>query len=537
MLKTIIKLPDGIEISSGKIMGVAIQSCTITECVNSGEELTLGSTCAASLEATLLIDGGDLNIVAGDEVTVYKQDGDNAPVPAGVFILERPTRTTANTMKVTGYDRVSKLDKELSVWLSGLKEWPYSLTIFAGMVCKACGLNFKASSVPNGDFQVQQFTRSTVTGRQIMQWLGEICGRFCRATPGGDIEFAWYTDSGKTITTCGEPYYFQNSLSYENYQTAKVDTVHLRLANSNDGALWPDAEGVNSYIITGNPILSTKINEDLLPVLANIQAAVADVAYTPCKVSIPANMDIRAGNTVRIVDKNGKSITAYVMTKTQTGQKDTLECTGNRNRNTTTTANNKSAAERAAEANGYADASAKSAAQAAVDSQTQMQLFKKLTDDGNIHGLFMKDGQMYINTAYLAAGIIASADGTVKIDLANNFVTIDGERYGYKTQLKLSSSGLEGYGENSVGDMEHVLSFNLGVGGRPTGISNNAWMENVGLLIAAVSGTLTLGTSEASTEVYGDTVHIDSPIGNVKILGKSVSWKPIGDGTYTLIGQ
>lgn len=537
MLKTIIKLPDGIEISSGKIMGVAIQSCTITECVNSGEELTLGSTCAASLEATLLIDGGDLNIVAGDEVTVYKQDGDNAPVRVGVFILERPTRTTANTMKLTGYDRVSKLDKDLFAWLSGLKEWPYSLTSFAGMVCSACGLNFKASSVPNGDFQVQQFTRSTVTGRQIMQWLGEICGRFCRATPGGDIEFAWYTDSGKTITTCGEPYYFQNSLSYENYQTAKVDTVHLRLANSNDGALWPDAEGVNSYIITGNPILSTKINEDLLPVLANIQAAVADVAYTPCKVSIPANMDIRAGNTVRIVDKNGKSITAYVMTKTQTGQKDTLECTGNRERNSSAAANNKTAAERAAEANGYADASAKDAARAAVDSQTQMQLFKKLTDDGNIHGLFMKDGQMYINTAYLAAGIIASADGTVKIDLANNFVTIDGERYGYKTQLKLSSSGLEGYGENSAGDMEHVLSFNLGVGGGPTGISNNAWMENVGLLIAAVSGTLTLGTSEASTEVYGDTVHIDSPIGNVKILGKSVSWKPIGDGTYTLIGQ
>lgn len=397
MLRTIIKLPDGTEISSGANHKNAIQSATLTECVNSGEDLILGSACSNALEVTLFTPDGGLSLEAGAEVAVYKEDG-AARKDVGVFILEKPTRPTANTMKVTGYDRVSKLDKDLSAWLSGLKEWPYPLTTFAGMVCDACGLEYKPSAVINGDFPVQQFTRSTVTGRQIMQWLGEICARFCRATPDGKIEFAWYADSGKAITTGGEIYYFQNGLSYEDYETAKVDAVQLRLANSNDGALWPEAVGaVNSYIITGNAILNLQITESLRPVLANIQAAIADVSYTPCKVSIPANMDIRAGNTVRITDKNGKNITAYVMTKTQTGQKDTLECTGNRMRNTSAAVNNKTAAEKAAEANSYADAAAKNAAQSAVDKQTQEDIFNKLTNNGQIQGIYIKDGKWYIN--------------------------------------------------------------------------------------------------------------------------------------------
>ena len=119
-------------------------------------------------------------------------------------MLEKPTRPSANTMKITGYDRVSKLDKDLTAWLSGLAGWPYTLTTFAGMVCSACGLTFKASAVPNGDFLIYQFNRTSVTGRQLMQWLGEICARFCRATADGEIEFAWYTDSGKTISPNGE---------------------------------------------------------------------------------------------------------------------------------------------------------------------------------------------------------------------------------------------------------------------------------------------------------------------------------------------
>ena len=419
MLKTIITLPDGTEISSGKVSANVIQSVTLTHCVNNGEELTLGSACANALEATLFTPKGGLTIEAGTEVAVHKEDPTGARTQVGIFMLEKPTRPSANTMKITGYDRVSKLDKDLTAWLSGLAGWPYTLTAFAGMVCSACGLTFKASAVPNGDFLIYQFSRTSVTGRQLMQWLGEICARFCRATADGEIEFAWYTDSGKTISSNGERYYFQNGLTYEDFSTAAIDAVQIRLADSENGALWPAAaDGANSYIITGNPILISRVTEELEPVLANIKAALAGVRYTPCKVSTPAVMDIHAGNTVQITDKNGKTITAYVMTKTQTGQKETLECTGSRRRESSTAVNNQSTCGAAA-----------AAARNAFAGMTAEQMFNKLTDNGKIKGIFSRGNVWVINADVaeitnlvadmITAGILRSKDGGVYIDLDN----------------------------------------------------------------------------------------------------------------------
>lgn len=50
-------------------------------------------------------------------------------------------------------------------------------------------------------------------------------------------------------------------------------------------------------------------------------------------------------------------------------------------------------------------------AKAAVDGQSQADIFNKLTNNGELQGLYMKDGQLYINASYLAAGVLASRDG------------------------------------------------------------------------------------------------------------------------------
>lgn len=400
MLKTIIVLPDGTEISSGTGVVNAIRSVTLTECVNRGEDLTIGSTCANALEATLITPNGELQIAAGTEVIVYKEDPAGTRVQVGVFVLEKPTRPTANTMKLSGYDRISKLDKDLTAWLSGLDGWPYTLTVFADMVCKACGLTYKESAVPNGDFLVHQFSRPAVTGRQIMQWLGEICARFCRATADGEIEFAWYEDSGKTIGPGGDVYYFQNGLSFEDYQVTAIDSVQIRLADSENGALWPAAgEGANSYIITGNLILNTRITEELESVISNIKAELEGVCYTPCKVSVPANTEIRAGSMVRIVDANGKQITTLVMSKTQKGQRDTLESTGSHRRDSVAATNSQQAL---------------STPEQMLDRMTAQQMFNQLSNGGQIKGIFMKNSRFVVNADHIEAGTLRA--DVVKLD-------------------------------------------------------------------------------------------------------------------------
>lgn len=342
MLKTLIVLPDGTELCSGTGAVNAIQSVAVTECVNDAQDLSLGSTCANTLEVKIITPNGGLNIAAGDEIAVYKVDEEGTRHPGGLFTVEKPTRPTANTMKLTGYDRVSWLDKDLTYWLAGLPDWPYSLYNLAEMVCGACGLTLANEEIPNGTYMVQKFAAEAITGRQLMKWIGQIAGRFCRATSEGMIEFAWYEAANvPSIGNAQGLYYFQNSLSQEDYTIAPIEKVQLQQGVEDVGTIYPNVEGeANTYRITGNYLLSASAAEELLPIAQTLYEQLKDVSYRPCKVSIPASLDIHAGNIVGITDRNGLSFTAYVMTKTTSGQKDTLECTGSHRLESTTAVNN-----------------------------------------------------------------------------------------------------------------------------------------------------------------------------------------------------
>lgn len=343
MLRNLMIFSDGTELFSGADQANAIQNVTLTQCVNSDEDLTLGSVCANMMEATILTPGGGLPLRAGDEVVLYQVDRDGQRCQIGIFILEKPTRPTANTMKLVGYDRVIKLDRDLTGWLAGLGEWPYSLLDFAHMVCAACDLELKNEGIPNGDFQVQAFSGEGITGRQLMQWIGQAAGRFCRAGADGQVELEWYENSGVQIRPGGQVYYFQNGLHYEDYRVAPVEKVQIRLTDSDVGAVYPDTAGeVNTYIISGNYLLTAADPLALKPLAQTLYEQLCHVSYTPCKVELPGETEVHPGQIVTITDRNGKGMTAYVMTKVRSGQRVTLECTGSPRRDSTTAVNNQS---------------------------------------------------------------------------------------------------------------------------------------------------------------------------------------------------
>ena len=73
---------------------------------------------------------------------------------------------------------------------------------------------------------------------------------------------------------------------------------------------------------------------------------------------------------------------------------------------------------KAASTQEYANAQANSAlssatqyADAAVANQTQTDIFNKLTNNGALKGIYMKDGELYINASYLLTGILTDGAG------------------------------------------------------------------------------------------------------------------------------
>lgn len=339
MLKNLIILPDGTEVFSGNARDNAIISCEFSQFVNDGAEMSIGSACCNELEVKLF--AKNLLINANDEIQYYKVSGNGNRTKIGVFHCEKPTVTGTGTYKFVAYDRVSWLDRDLTDWLSSLNGWPYKVKDFARMVCEACGLTLTTTTLPNGDYQIRKFSGSGVTGRMLMQWLGQITCRFIRANADGEIEFAWYSDKGKEITTRGEFAYFGGSLSYEDFKVAEIQKVQIQATDEDNGTVYPDGseEELNTYKITGNYLLTAETGDELKPVAQAIYEQLQGVTYTPCKVSIQATTEINAGDIVRITDRNGVTITTYVMSKINKGQKDTLECTGSYKRDSSTATN------------------------------------------------------------------------------------------------------------------------------------------------------------------------------------------------------
>lgn len=97
----------------------------------------------------------------------------------------------------------------------------------------------------------------------------------------------------------------------------------------------------------------------------------------------------------------------------------------------------KTVQEIASESSGKAQSNAQKyadkAAQSAVNSQSQTDVFNKLTNNGKSEGIFYKNGQLYINASYLAAGILKTLDETTfNLDISKNVLKIHGKTVSWK---------------------------------------------------------------------------------------------------------
>ncbi len=555
MIRNLIVLPDGSQLFSGE-SGAAIMDCTLTRTVSGNEELTVGAVCSAMLEFTL-IHPAAVRLTAGQEVTLFHVAADGSRYQVGVFCLEKPVRTGSDRCKVTAYDRVSKLDKDLNSWLKSRTE-NCALLEFARQVCSQCGLTLANETIPNGDLVVIPFSTGEVTGRQLMKWIGEAAGSFCRATPEGTLELAWYTpcaitlgpgaseeaqvwEEGGNVTVSSRSVkavddnlgsvaltspvlsltfdgnesaalsgiqqplqipWFQGSLELGDYRVAPVEAVQLQLS---DSALWPEAaEGANAYILSGNPILS-RADESVRKALQTVLDRLAGVGgYTPCRVSIPATGDILPGSMVTLTDTVGNTHTLPVMSMTRSGQKDTLECTGEARRDAPAVRNNKTIEQ---------------IAQQKVDALSQQDVFNKLTDNGKLQGLYIQDGKLYINAELvkiinLIADKLSSQKGNSLLNVSNAEINFSEDS---KSTLSLVNWGTGGV----IFAYEYDVSGSLDCAGTFSGRS--VYFQGDGGSPGSQMGIGIGSDGKPWMSLPG---------------GKSMklSWKDNGDGTYTLIG-
>lgn len=367
-MKHEIHLSDGAVISSGTGALPAVVSVSLTQWANQQEALTYGGVYADVLELELF---ATQDILQEGQAIELWQDG----AFVGKFYVQKPQRKSALRLRCAASDAICLLDKDLSAWFAALDGWPYTMGQLASLVCQECGIELAGVNFPGASLSVEGFSASRVTGRQILGWIAQAAGRFCRINALGQLEFQDYTptdlylgdredhlyrvensvlfldcpeitaslESGElslswdamstsaqgadvTLFLPRQCYYYQNTLTL-GQQTLPPEKVQLRKTQNDVGVLYPpDLGEAATYVVQGDPLLASASQQDLSNLARELYDTLQQHSYTPGKVTLPAGVSVMPGQVVKLCHQ-GKLHRLYVMKKTLTGHRVTLEST------------------------------------------------------------------------------------------------------------------------------------------------------------------------------------------------------------------
>lgn len=167
---------------------------------------------------------------------------------------------------------------------------------------------------------------------------------------------------------------------------------------------------------------------------------------------------------------------------------------------------------------------ASNAAKKAVDNQTHEDIFRKLTKDGAIQGIYVQDGKWYIN-AELAKIVNLIADH-VKSVMGNQTVEIDGGKLEFYIAgvlyAALNSDPI--FGGASLG----MYSYKDGATAVTTEMHDSGFYAESNEEVFGITNIVQIGIDPETGVPYADLPRLND---------MKVYWEPNGDGTFTLKGM
>jgi hypothetical protein len=379
MLRNKLVRRDGSVIDSSVII-----SCEFTEEVNSNTNLYYGDITSSELSVEIR----STEAIQQGEVLTYYMIEDGVETRIGEFNVEKPTVASRSSLRFSAYDNISKTEKLFSGWLRDNQYlFPMTAMNLVYRVCSHCGVTYAGGEFPNQDIQINAFYADDITCRQILSWVGALAGRFVRANAAGEIEFAQYTENLSTGVTYRSGYanpinivvtdkngnvvitsdemtvtddekgnvvakildvsvvdvdgnvtlatgtavpYLQGSLTYETYQTDKIERVQIKHSDDDVGVIYPAEATGNCYVISRNMLLGTCSTEDVTVVAQTLYEQLKSVTYVPFSVRLPRTLKVRAGEIIGVRDINGRAFISLIMKMNVAANGVTISSTGDK---------------------------------------------------------------------------------------------------------------------------------------------------------------------------------------------------------------
>lgn len=364
-----------------------------------GEKLEIGTAIAS--EMTLKLDNrqGQFNGIKFEGAELFVEIGiadwsEEEPtiawIPCGYFTPDEQPRSLS-IITIHALDRMMKFDVDIDISEINL---PSTIAELIVQCCSICEVGFTQYilDLPNALYSISALPdiQQKITYRNIIQWCAGIMCVNAWIDWNGDIRFSWYNSMTDYVSNKANRF---NSDLYED----DIQITGIKYTNTQDYTI---VFGTSDYAIdlTGNYLASNGIVE----IMPNILLAINGFTYRPFSATVINTPYLWPMDMITFVDKDNVNH-ACAITNVNYG----INCEsiiagkGETSQTNSLSSPNGITKEQARLFNTISED-----VTGLDESLNQAEIFKRITDNGRAQGVYLVDGQIYINGTFIQAGEI-----------------------------------------------------------------------------------------------------------------------------------
>lgn len=276
------------------------------------------------------ISGNNILDAKGNEIYITYDDAVTEKIRLCTMTVVEAPYQNSSIITLTCQDNMMKFDRDYS---ESKLQYPASRNQIIRDACKVCGVQLQTVTFDNDDYIIETRPNDEqLTFRQLIAWVAQIGGQFCRCDAYGRLCIGWYDlesyESGHIdeskfvfIESC-------NSLSINNEDVVitGIKVTEYKQDTSADEETASYQYGKDGYVIEikDNKLIPVGKGNEIASIIG---ARIVGMRFRPFSVSMMNNPEVEAGDICLITDRKGNQYKSLVTsTSFQVGNAQTVEC-------------------------------------------------------------------------------------------------------------------------------------------------------------------------------------------------------------------
>lgn len=266
----------------------------------------------------------------GNEILLLYSDAVTEKIRLCTMTVVEAPYQNSSIITLTCQDNMMKFDRDYSE--SKLK-YPATRSEIIRDACSVCGVQLQTVTFDNDDYVIE--TRpddQQLTFRQVLAWVAQIGGQFCRCDSYGRLCIAWYDlksyesshiDEDKFVSVES---YDSLSINNEDVVITGIKVTEYKENVSTDESPVSYQYGEDGYVIEikDNKLIAEGKGNDIATIIGK---RIVGMRFRPFSASMMNNPLAEAGDICIITDRKGNQYKSLVTsTIFQVGNKQTIEC-------------------------------------------------------------------------------------------------------------------------------------------------------------------------------------------------------------------